>query len=278
MSISSGRVLTSAAVVYYSELSMVKAFLVSMSEAAGGLFSALGVRTCLHVIDNSESAQYFSSIEAVCREFLPCDAFELHLINSMGNLGYGGGNNKVLEGLSSDYHLIVNPDVVVQQDTLLQAVDYLDRNGQVCMVSPQVIEVDGAVHHVVKAYPDCLTLALRYLGSAYLNVKFSKRLGRYQRVDLIDQVDGDIELAGGCFQFMRTEVLKRLGGFDDRFFMYFEDYDLSIRAKAFGRLAYVPSVKISHAGGDVGRKNWRHHLFFCSSAWRFFNKHQWRFW
>ena len=91
-------------------------------------------------------------------------------------------------------------------------------------------------------------------------------------------IDCSVELIGGCFIFLRTSLFRQLDGFDQRFFMYFEDFDLSIRAKEYGSIAYVPTVKITHSGGDVGRKNYRHHLYFIRSAIRFFNKHGWRFW
>ena len=76
--------------------------------------------------------------------------------------------------------------------------------------------------------------------------------------------------------FMRTSEFKAIGGFDRRFFLYFEDFDLSIRLRALGQIAYVPSVLITHGGGDVGRKALRHHGYFMVSAVRFFNKCGWK--
>lgn len=247
----------------------------SFSEAADQLYARKAISASLWLVDNSDDGDYFAKLEAFCCRYSD-HSLSLRAVKAPGNLGYGGGNNLALQNLNSSYHLVINPDVVVQPDTLWQAVDYLDANDHVAMLSPQVINADGTKHHVVKTYPDCLTLLLRYLGSSYLSRKFAGRLSRYQCDHLVDQPDTSVELAGGCFQFMRSEIFKQLNGFDDRFFMYFEDYDLSIRAKALGAIAYVPAVKISHAGGDVGRKNWRHHLFFSVSAWRFFNKHGWR--
>jgi GT2 family glycosyltransferase len=75
----------------------------------------------------------------------------------------------------------------------------------------------------------------------------------------------------------RTQLLARLGGFDPRFFMYFEDYDLSLRLGRESQVAYVPSARIVHHGGEASRKGVRHIAWFVGSAWRFFARHGWRF-
>ena len=269
--------LSATAVIYYSELPMLKELVDSFSESSDALFARTGISVSLALIDNSDNANYFAKLEQFCSLY-NSHSLSLTAIKSPSNLGYGGGNNLLLNSLTSKYHLVINPDVVVQPDTLWQAVKYLDKHNDVMMLSPQVIESDGTTHHVVKTYPNCLTLLLRYLGSGSLNYRFANRLDRYQCTHLAEHADKNIELAGGCFQFMRTNIFKQLQGFDDRFFMYFEDYDLSIRIRKHGAIAYVPSVKIAHAGGDVGRKNWRHHKFFVVSALRFFTRHGWRLW
>jgi GT2 family glycosyltransferase len=84
-------------------------------------------------------------------------------------------------------------------------------------------------------------------------------------------------LASGCFMFMRGDALRAAGGFDPAYFMYFEDYNLSLRLARQGTLAFVPAVKIVHHGGGAAAKGWRHRMWFMRSALRFFNSHGWRF-
>jgi GT2 family glycosyltransferase len=76
--------------------------------------------------------------------------------------------------------------------------------------------------------------------------------------------------------FVRTELLRDLGGFDPRYFLYFEDYDLSIRAASQSALVYVPSVEIEHGPGGAARKGAHHIRLFLVSAFRFFSSHGWR--
>ena len=265
--------ISAATVTYFSELTMLKALIVSIRNAAEELYKQKGCIFDYYIIDNSNNEGYYRRLESVSLNDFDTGFFCLHVINACKNLGYGGGNNLVIDQVESKYHIVINPDVTLKIDSLCKAVDYLDKNDEVVMISPQLVN-----SHVVKAYPDCLTLLLRYLGNTCLSELFSGRLNRYQCDHLSSQEDKTAQLAGGCFQFMRTSLFKQVKGFDDQFFMYFEDFDLSIRAREYGAIAYVPSVKISHAGGDVGRKNYRHHLYFITSAIRFFNKHGWRFW
>jgi hypothetical protein len=123
-----------------------------------------------------------------------------------------------------------------------------------------------------------LDLLLRGFAPYWLRRHFGARLDYYEMRDLINERDlvWDPPIVSGCFMLFRTEVLKRLGGFDPRFFLYFEDFDLSLRAGEVARIAYVPSVRIVHHGGGAARKGLRHVRMFVVSAVRFFNKQGWR--
>lgn len=269
--------LSATTVTYFSELGLLRLLLISLEAAAGQLRQETGYIVNYFLVDNSANDDYFKDLEQLGSEFEGSNSLRLTTIKATNNFGYSSGNNLVLGQLNSDYHLVLNPDVEMQSDALCHAVDYLEKNENVVMLSPSLIN-NSKSNHVVKVYPDCLTLALRYLNWPVLNSCFSKRLARYNCTYLGDTVDNCIELAGGCFLFLSTSNFKQLGGFDENFFLYFEDYDLSIRARQFGDIAYVPSVKISHVGGDVGRKTFQHHLFFLVSAIKFFSRHGWRFW
>ena len=98
-----------------------------------------------------------------------------------------------------------------------------------------------------------------------------------------DAIDGtatvwDPPIISGCFMLFRTALLQRLGGFDARYFLYFEDYDLSLRAHELTRVAFVPDVRVVHHGGGASRKGMKHIRLFGVSAFRFFNRFGWRLW
>jgi GT2 family glycosyltransferase len=85
-----------------------------------------------------------------------------------------------------------------------------------------------------------------------------------------------ISMVSGCFMFFRRPVLEKLGGFDGSFFLYFEDFDLSLRAATQGEVAYVPAVRIQHDGGAAARKGLRHIRWFATSALHFYRLHGWK--
>jgi GT2 family glycosyltransferase len=120
-------------------------------------------------------------------------------------------------------------------------------------------------------------LFLRGFAPRVLRERNAPALARYEMRDLpADRVYSPVPLASGCFMLMRTALFRRVGGFDPRFFMYFEDYDLSLRLGREAAWGYVPGARIVHHGGDASRKGFRHVAWFLRSAWRFFATHGWR--
>jgi GT2 family glycosyltransferase len=83
-------------------------------------------------------------------------------------------------------------------------------------------------------------------------------------------------LASGCFMLVRTEALRAAGGFNDRYFLYFEDFDLSLRLGGQGRLIFNPAMRIVHHGGYAASKGNQHVRYFLRSGLTFFNQHGWR--
>ena len=94
----------------------------------------------------------------------------------------------------------------------------------------------------------------------------------------VDEVTTGIPIASGCFMFARRELLQRLGGFAPEYFLYFEDFDLSLRLGRVADIAYVPQVQIVHVGGYAAGKGWAHRRMFMRSAMTFFRRHGWRLW
>ena len=81
----------------------------------------------------------------------------------------------------------------------------------------------------------------------------------------------------GCCMLVRRKAIDATGGFDPKFFLYFEDYDWSVRLNKLGATAYLPSFRAVHHGGGAARKGWKHVGWFVQSGVRFYRKHGWRF-
>ena len=270
--------ISAVTVTYFSDLVLVGSLLLSLETAAAKVFSEHGYRCEYFIIDNSDDDDYFWRLEILCYAFFDTDCLLIHIIRAPKNLGFGGGNNLVLNKLDSQFHLVINPDVMLEPLALCSAIEYLEKNSDVGIVSPQIMDTGFKFGHVIKTYPDYFTLFLRYAEIPILTKWFAPRLGHYACAHLRGDPSKEIQIAGGCFLLMRTRLFKKLNGFDKRFFVYFEDFDFSIRAAEYSKIAYVPEIRITHMGGHTGRKGIRHHFLFAVSSVKFFIRHGWRLW
>ncbi len=232
----------------------------------------------IFLIDNSKESRFqktgFDSYHDSMKEL----NIDFNHIHGHGNVGYGGAHNLVIGQLASDIHVILNPDVAMDERALLEVIDIFHHNRSVVMLSPSAINSNGVKQYLCKCYPDIFTLAVRAFIPSPLKRLFKKRLARYEMHNLPEnKASSDIPLVSGCCMFTDTKSLQKVGGFDEGYFLYFEDFDLSLRIKKFGSLVYAPAVQIRHAGGQAARKGLRHILLFARSGFRFFSLHGWRF-
>ncbi len=230
------------------------------------------------MIDNASDQEYLKELKALLQHCQNTGGVVVELIQSAGNLGYGQGHN--VAGNNNDaFRLILNPDVFLARESLSHALNFMKENQEVGVVVPRVLDADGDVDYLCKRYPSILDLALRGFAPVWLQKMFTKRLHRYEMRDIDWSIHHcQVELASGCCLLMRGEVWQALGGFSPDYFMYFEDFDLSMRAREITTIAYVPGFEVTHLGGNAARKGWRHIIWFVRSAWVFFNQYGWRFW
>lgn len=223
----------------------------------------------LYLVDNSPD---------INRTFIGSRIFDVVYINGQSNVGFGTGHNMALAQIKSDYHLILNPDVEVAPDALDNALSFFSEHPECGLIAPAVFDETGQRQYLCKRYPSILILALRGFAPHWLRKFFQQQLDYYEMRDVIgENVVWDPLIISGSFMVFRTEAIKKLGGFDKRFFMYFEDSDLCIRASRITKIAYVPSVKIIHHGGYAAKKGFKHIMMFTRSAVIFFRIHGWKF-
>ncbi|MDG9667313.1 glycosyltransferase family 2 protein [Hahella sp. CR1] len=248
-----------------------KSLLVELACALNIAIAVSNENVIIFLVDNSEPSP--QNLEEVCSE-LDWGA-EMVFIKASNNGGYGGGNNQLLNILESKYHLILNPDVLVDVDSIGFGLRYLEDQSDVILISPASrTPGQNDTQYLCKRYPSFLVLFLRFINSPWLNSRFSRALSEYEyRHETDSGASFSPEIVSGCFMLCRTSALKKVGGFDERFFLYFEDFDLSLRMGKVGKVVYLPEMKIQHYGGGAGRKGWKHVRMFIVSAAKFFHKH-----
>lgn len=201
----------------------------------------------------------------------------VEILSSHGNVGYGRGHNLAIMRSGARYHLVLNPDVTLEPDTLVEGLHYLTAHSEVGLITPRAYGATGARQYLCKRYPSVMVLGLRGFGPAFLRRWFRRMLDRYEMRDLPDDAPtSPIPIASGCFMLCRRPPLAAIGGFSPEYFLYFEDFDLSLRFAEQAAIAYVPTVRIRHAGGDAAGKGWAHRRMFIRSGVTFFRRHGWR--
>ena len=138
---------------------------------------------------------------------------QVTVIRSGGNIGFGAGHNLIADKLDSDYHVIINPDISVRDDVISTLTAYLDENPDIGLVSPQIKFPDGRIQILGKRTP-----CLRYLFASHFRKgdEPDEVLREYAMLDEDYSKPFAIENASGCFMFIRTDIFKKLGGFDKR--------------------------------------------------------------
>ncbi len=184
------------------------------------------------------------------------------------NLGFGKANNLVIPLMNSKYHAIVNPDIRFDNDVLTELCRYLDENPGTVMVTPKILYPDGREQCLPKRRPTFLYLLSRRTPF------FKKKSKEYTMEDTEITAPTEIEFCTGCFSVIRSDVFKELGGFDDRFFMYFEDADLSMRAAKYGKVLFLPQYHVIHEWERSSSKSLKYFMIHMSSMMKFLWKHR----
>lgn len=219
------------------------------------------------VVDNSINSEVGTFIQLNYPE-LP-----IKLIDGHGNIGFGRAHNMtVLE--AGEFHLILNPDIQLDPDALINAMTFMETNENCGMLSPHATWPSGQRQYLCKRYPSVFDLLLRGFAPKKIRSLFHERLASYEmQNETQSTVYWNPPIASGCFMFFRGATLKNTGGFSDRFFLYFEDFDLSLRLNKSTDTAYVPAVRVVHAGGHASKKGFWHVKAFIKSAITFYRIH-----
>ncbi|RQS70191.1 glycosyltransferase family 2 protein [Burkholderia sp. Bp8963] len=263
-------------VVYRPDLVQLGQTLTSLAAACERLRAAqpdLPVK--LYLIDNGGLPATPAMLDA-----LSSRGIDWEVVSGHGNVGYGRGHNLAIERAASRFHLVLNPDIDLDRDALSAALEAFNAEPALGLLTPWIGDDDGHQQFLCRRFPAVLDLFVRGFLPAGARRLFARRLARYEMQDQINGHDilWDPPIVSGCFMLFRTDVLKQLGGFDPRYFLYFEDYDLSLRSHDVARVAYVPSVRVIHHGGGASRKGFAHIRMFAASAFKFYNRFGWRLW
>jgi GT2 family glycosyltransferase len=152
--------------------------------------------------------------------------------------------------------------------------DFLDSNPDVAMITPRILNRDGSEQKLPKLQPTPRYLLARRTED--VSERAQELVREYTRSKEDFSEPTSVEHATGSFFVIRTKVFCKLKGFDERFFMYFEDNDLSRRAQDYGEIIFYPGTTVTHGYQRAGSKSPAALLVQLRSALQFFGKHGWQ--
>ncbi|MGE5633325.1 MAG: glycosyltransferase family 2 protein [Caulobacteraceae bacterium] len=193
---------------------------------------------------------------------------KITLIQNSKNIGFGAAHNQVLGMLDSRYHLVVNPDITIVNDCIAEMAAYMDKHPDIGLLSPLIKYPDGRIQYLCKRNPTFWDLFIRLAFPR----SFTKRRHYFEMRETGYDKEFEIEYATGCFMLFRTETFKRINGFDENFFLYLEDADITRRVNQISKTVFYPYNYVVHEWQRGSHKSLKLALVNIKSAAYYFRK------
>jgi len=237
------------------------------------------IRNCVECINSNSNKFFVTLVDNSPSDSLRILAEELSVryIHLPDNPGYGAGHNVAIRNSLErgvKYHLVLNADVEFLSDALNDIIKYMDIHSTVAHLMPKVLNADGSIQRLCKLVPTPIDLIVRRFLPNFISVRMRRRFelwnSGYNKVAFVPYLSG-------CFMFLRCSALKEVGIFDERFFMYPEDIDLTRRVALKYDTIFFPNVEVVHLHGAASYKSVRMLLIHMINIFKYFNKWGWIF-
>ncbi len=220
----------------------------------------------LFIIDNSPTDE----LRSECPTNISYDYIHLP-----SNPGYGTAHNVAIRKslkLKSPYHLVLNADIHFSSDIISPMISYLNGNKKIGLMMPKILNCDGSLQHLCKLVPTPLDLLARRFYTNKLkfenNQRFELHSSGYDKLMFVPYLSG-------CFMLLRNSALREIGLFDERFFMYPEDIDLTRRMAERYETIFFPEVSVIHKHGAASQKSFKMLFIHILNIIKYFNKWGW---
>lgn len=200
------------------------------------------------VVDNASDD---GSVEIIKKNFL-----DVKIIELSENLGFSKANNIGLKIAKGEYICLLNPDTIVEEDTLNTMIRFMESHPEAGMAGCKILNPDGTFQLACRrSFPTPWVAFTKIFGLSALFPK-SKLFARYNLTYLDENQTYEVDAISGSFMFLRKDVYEKVGGLDESFFMYGEDLDWCFRIKKAGfKIYYVHSTKIIHFKGESTKRS-----------------------
>jgi hypothetical protein len=189
------------------------------------------------------------------------------------NKGFGYGHNAIIDVINSEYHFVVNPDIKIENsDQIKRMIEYLEKNPDVGLLSPLILNPDLSIQYLCKTNPTVFDMCIRRISPNL----FKQRQNKYVIKESGYKTIMKLDYATGSFMVFRTNIYKELKGFDDAFFMYLEDADITRRVNQISKAIFYPGARVIHTWERSGHKSFKFAKITLRSMIVYFNKWGWK--
>lgn len=259
------KVKLSVCIVAYNNYDDIKEAILSMEK-----YTSKELSKMIYIVDNGVSISDSNDVNSFIQFINEYD--DIQYIDVGENLGFGKGHNKVLDIIDSEYHAIVNPDILFCEDSFTKIVEWMDLNKDIGMTIPLIIDKQGNRQQVYRKELTVFDMFNRMV----LKEAFKKRAKRHTLQNMDYTKPFEVPFGQGSFLVIRTDLYKQIKGFDDRFFMYVEDADLCKRVNQISKLMYYPDTKVIHKWEKGSHKNKTLLKYHIQSMIYYFKKWGWK--
>ena len=205
------------------------------------------IETEIIVVDNASSDDSISYLKNIFHS--------VHFVSNTVNNGFAKANNKALKFAKGKYTLFLNPDTILSENVLVTTLEFLENNSEVGAAGIQMIDGTGNfLPESKRSFPAVWSSFYKFSGIASL-FSSSPVFNAYELGHLKPEAIHKVDVLSGACMFCRTQILHRLGGFDERYFMYGEDIDLSYSIRQAGYTNYyLGNCTIIHFKGESTKK------------------------
>ena len=252
--------ITSCIVLYNNDIKMLEEAIASF------LNTSLNVK--LYLVDNSPTDKL---------KILVTDP-RIEYFHNPSNPGFGAAHNIAIKKaikIGSKYHFVINPDAYFKKDVINPMVDFMSQHKDIGMMMPKILNEDGTVQNLPKLLPSPYSIFMRKFKRP--KTFYNTFINRYELRTVPEDVIYNAPILSGCFTLLNLEAIKEIGMYDDKFFMYFEDWDLSRRMHKKYKTIYFPVVSVYHGYESGANKSSKLFKIFINSAIIYFNKWGWFF-
>lgn len=197
------------------------------------------------------------------------------------NPGYGIAVNRLVKTFPyyPKYLGVLNTDLHWRNGTFEKMMAWMDQNPDVLLATPRILDPLGVEQKLCKRNPTVLGLLSRRFIPNQLKPGWLKRYDRwYVMADCSYDDQFDVPYLSGCCMLMQSKPFLEIGGFDERYFLYLEDADLTREMSSLGRCQYFSGASVVHSWGRGNYKSFRLMFVNFQSAWLYFRKWGWALW